>query len=120
MRLPGFAALPLLVCLLMPLLLHPAPAEAGCSVPPAPASAVSKSDSRQSCPSGYRSSGGACLPGKGARPALEKPPGESCPTGYTGSGDFCLAGMSACHAIRKTGSCPSGYRSSGRSWCLSG
>lgn len=116
MRLPALIA----PALLATLLLIPAAVEAGCKVPPAPASAVAKSDPRLSCPSGYRTSGGACVPGGSARAALEKPKGDSCPSGYTSSGDFCVAGLSACHAIRKTGSCPSGYRSSGRSWCVSG
>lgn len=101
------------------LLLAPTDAIAGCSIPPAPATAIAKGQTGSGCPAGYRPSGGSCLPGKGARPALAKPPGETCPTGYTGSGDFCLAGIAACHALRKTGPCPSGYRASGRNWCLS-
>lgn len=69
------------------------------------------------CPSGYHSSGGACLPySKTPRPALPKI--GTCPSGYHSSGDYCLGYENAKHAIPKTGSCPSGYHSSG-AYCLS-
>jgi len=69
------------------------------------------------CPSGYRSSGGACLPySKSPRPALPKI--GTCPSGYHSSGDYCLGYENAKHAVPKTGSCPSGYHSSG-AYCLS-
>jgi hypothetical protein len=72
------------------------------------------------CPSGYRSSGGACIPSsreRGAHPALAKI--GTCPSGYHTSGDYCLASSDrAKHAILKTGTCPSGYSSSG-AYCLS-
>jgi hypothetical protein len=72
------------------------------------------------CPSGYHSSGGACIPNsheRGARPALIK--AGPCPSGYHSSGDYCLASSDgAKHAIPKNGPCPSGYHSSG-AYCLS-
>jgi hypothetical protein len=72
------------------------------------------------CPSGYHSSGSACIPNsreRGARPALIKV--GPCPSGYHSSGDYCLASSDrAKHAIPKTGACPSGYHSSG-AYCLS-
>lgn len=72
------------------------------------------------CPSGYHTSGNACVPSsqqRGARPALAKI--GSCPLGYHTSGDYCLASSDrAKHAIPKTGSCPSGHHSSG-AYCLS-
>ena len=72
------------------------------------------------CPSGYHTSGGACVPGSsrtGARPALAKT--GSCPSGYHTSGAYCLASSDrAKHAIPKTGPCPSGYHTSG-AYCLS-
>jgi hypothetical protein len=69
------------------------------------------------CPSGYHTSGGACIPSSSdLRPALPKV--GSCPSGYHTSGDYCLGSDNARHAIPKTGSCPSGYHSSG-AYCLS-
>lgn len=69
------------------------------------------------CPSGYHTSGGACIPSSGnSRPALPKV--GSCPSGYHSSGDYCLGSETARHAIPKTGSCPSGYHASG-AYCLS-
>jgi hypothetical protein len=72
------------------------------------------------CPTGYHSSGGACVPNSGelgARPALAKV--GACPSGYHSSGDYCLASSDrAKHAIPRTGGCPSGYHSSG-AYCLS-
>ncbi len=72
------------------------------------------------CPSGYHTSGSACVPNsqeRGARPALAKV--GTCPSGYHTSGDYCLASNDrAKHAIPKTGSCPSGYHTSG-AYCLS-
>jgi hypothetical protein len=72
------------------------------------------------CPSGYHTSGGACVPSsreRAARPALPKL--GACPSGYHISGDYCLGSSAdAKHAIPKTGSCPSGYHTSG-GYCLS-
>ncbi len=71
------------------------------------------------CPSGYHTSGSACVPNsqeRDTRPALAKI--GSCPSGYHTSGDYCLASSdSAKHAIPKAGSCPSGYHTSG-DYCL--
>jgi hypothetical protein len=71
------------------------------------------------CPSGYHTSGGACIPSsqqRPSRPALPKT--GTCPSGYHTSGDYCLAsGDRAKHAIPKTGTCPSGYHTSG-AYCL--
>ncbi|MPR11785.1 hypothetical protein FS320_33035 [Microvirga tunisiensis] len=71
------------------------------------------------CPSGYHTSGSACIPnsrGEAARPALPKV--GSCPSGYHTSGDYCLGYEGAQHAFPKTGACPSGYHTSG-AYCLS-
>jgi hypothetical protein len=69
------------------------------------------------CPSGYHTSGGACVPySRDPRPALPKV--GSCPSGYHSSGDYCLGYSNARHAIPKTGACPSGYHASG-AYCLS-
>ncbi len=72
------------------------------------------------CPSGYHTSGGACVPSSRngtVHPALPK--SGTCPSGYHTSGDYCLASTDwAKHAIPKTGSCPSGYHTSG-AYCLS-
>jgi hypothetical protein len=69
------------------------------------------------CPSGYYTSGGACVPSSSdPRPALPKV--GTCPSGYYTSGDYCLASSgNARHAFPKTGSCPSGYYTSG-DYCL--
>ena len=65
-----------------------------------------------SCPSGYFSSGEYCVPGSGARFALQRH--GSCPSGYFSSGDYCVASSSSSKlAIPRRGSCPSGYFSSG-------
>jgi len=69
----------------------------------------------KSCPTGYRTSGKYCVPGKNARFALPKV--GSCPTGYRTSGRYCLAGKNARLAIPKNGSCPTGYHTSG-AYCL--
>jgi hypothetical protein len=68
-----------------------------------------------SCPSGYTTSGGYCVPGRNARPALPKI--GSCPSGYSTSGNYCLMGENGTPAILKVGSCPSGYTTSGN-YCL--
>ncbi len=68
-----------------------------------------------SCPTGYRTSGKYCVPGKSARFALQKV--GSCPTGYRTSGKYCVANKKASFAIPKNGSCPSGYRTSG-AYCI--
>jgi hypothetical protein len=69
------------------------------------------------CPSGYYTSGGACVPhSSNLRPALPKI--GTCPSGYYTSGDYCLGYEKARHAIPNTGSCPSGYYASG-AYCLS-
>ncbi len=67
------------------------------------------------CPTGYRTSGNYCVPGKSARFALEKV--GSCPTGYRTSGKYCVANKKASFAVPKNGSCPSGYRTSG-AYCI--
>ncbi len=41
----------------------------------------------------------------------------SCPSGYRTSGKYCVPGSNAGFAIRKVGSCPSGYRTSGK-YCI--
>ncbi len=69
----------------------------------------------KSCPSGYRTSGDYCIPGKNGRFAIAKI--GSCPSGYRTSGHYCLAGKNASLAIPKSGSCPSGYRTSGK-YCI--
>ena len=72
---------------------------------------------RGSCPSGYHTSGGYCIPSsKSSRAAIAKV--GSCPSGYHTSGDYCLASSdNAKHAVIKAGSCPSGYHTSG-DYCL--
>ena len=69
------------------------------------------------CPSGYHSSGGYCVPNSDkALPAIPK--NGSCASGYHSSGDYCLANSNKSReAIIKNGSCPSGYHSSG-GYCL--
>ena len=42
-----------------------------------------------SCPFGYFTSNGYCVPSQGAQTAIPKR-GGSCPWGWTSSGDFCL------------------------------
>ena len=44
---------------------------------------------RGSCPHGYFTSNGYCVPSQGAQTAIPKR-GGSCPWGWTSSGDFCL------------------------------
>ncbi len=72
------------------------------------------------CPSGYHTSGSACIPSspeRAARPALPK--FGTCPSGYHTSGAYCLGSSDrAKHAIPKAGSCSSGYHASGV-YCLS-
>ena len=69
-----------------------------------------------SCPSGYRTSGKYCVPGKNAGFAIKKI--GSCPSGYRTSGNYCLAGNNAKPIIIKYGTCPSGFRTSGK-YCVS-
>jgi hypothetical protein len=68
-----------------------------------------------SCPSGYATSGGYCVPGRHARVALAKR--GPCPSGYATSGAYCLAGAQARPAIPKVGPCPSGWSTSA-GYCL--
>ena len=42
-----------------------------------------------SCPSGYQSQGGMCVPGSSAKPAIIKV-GGSCPSGYQSQGGYCV------------------------------
>jgi hypothetical protein len=72
-----------------------------------------------SCPLGYYSSGGYCVPSSGGntRGAIEK--SGSCPLGFYSSGNYCVSSPSSNReAIQKTGnSCPLGYYGSG-SYCV--
>ena len=72
-----------------------------------------------SCPLGYYSSGGYCVPSSGGntRGAIEK--SGSCPLGFYSSGNYCVSSASSNReAIQKTGnSCPLGYYGSG-SYCV--
>lgn len=43
-----------------------------------------------SCPHGYYSSNGYCMPGQGAQEAIPKNTSGNCPFGWTSSGAFCL------------------------------
>jgi hypothetical protein len=43
----------------------------------------------------------------------------SCPSGYSSSGNYCAPNSSATFAVEKKGSCPSGYATSGN-YCLAG
>jgi hypothetical protein len=69
-----------------------------------------------SCPLGYYSSGGICMPSTSGntRGAIEKT-GNSCPLGFYASGNYCVSSPSNDReAIEKTGkSCPLGWFSSG-------
>jgi hypothetical protein len=73
-----------------------------------------------SCPLGYYSSGGYCVPSSGGntRGAIEKV-GGSCPLGFYSSGNYCLSSSgNDREAIQKTGKgCPLGWFSSG-SYCI--
>ena len=73
-----------------------------------------------SCPIGYYSSSGYCVPSKGGntRGAIEKI-GSSCPIGFYSSGEYCVSSPNnQREAIQKSGnSCPIGWFSSG-SYCL--
>lgn len=42
-----------------------------------------------SCPTGYYRDGGYCMPGKYAKPAIEKR-GASCPMGYYSESGYCV------------------------------
>lgn len=73
-----------------------------------------------SCPGGYYSSGGACVPsGPSLRYAFFNN-GGSCPGGYYLSGKSCVASSAhSCYAFfNNNGSCPGGYYTSGNS-CVS-
>lgn len=56
-------------------------------------------------------------------PVLAAPPAQpllrsgSCPSGYYSSGKYCVPGSSARFAIDRNGACPSGYYSSGN-YCV--
>ena len=73
-----------------------------------------------SCPLGYYSSGGYCVPSSGGntRGAIEKS-GAGCPLGFYSSGNYCLSSPSnEREAIQKSGKgCPLGWYSSG-SYCV--
>jgi len=72
-----------------------------------------------SCPLGYYSSGGYCVPSTGSntRGAIEK--SGSCPLGFYSSGNYCVSTpTNNRQVIEKTGrSCPLGWTSSG-SYCM--
>ena len=65
-----------------------------------------------SCPLGYYSSGGYCVPSSGGntRGAIEKS-GAGCPLGFYSSGNYCLSSPSnEREAIQKSGKgCPLGW-----------
>jgi hypothetical protein len=69
-----------------------------------------------SCPLGYYSSGGYCVPSAGgnSRGAIEKREA-GCPLGFYSSGSYCVSSPSNDReAIQKTGNgCPLGWYSSG-------
>lgn len=73
-----------------------------------------------SCPLGYYTSGGYCVPSRSGNPrgAIEKS-GNSCPLGFTSSGSYCVSSPSNDReAIQRQGtSCPLGWTSSG-SYCV--
>jgi hypothetical protein len=73
-----------------------------------------------SCPLGYFTSGGYCVPSRAVNPggAIQKS-GSSCPLGFYSSGNYCVTNPSnGREAIQKTGSsCPLGWFSSG-SYCV--
>ena len=73
-----------------------------------------------SCPLGYYSSGGYCVPSSGgnSRGAIEKV-GGGCALGFCASGNYCVSSPSNDNeAIEKTGkSCPLGWYSSS-SYCV--
>ncbi len=53
-----------------------------------------------------------------AQPApVALPKTGSCPSGYSTSGNYCAPGSGARFAVPKVGSCPSGYSTSG-DYCL--
>jgi hypothetical protein len=43
-----------------------------------------------SCPYGYTTSNGFCVPSQGASDAISKPPNGTCPWGWLSSASFCL------------------------------
>ena len=49
--------------------------------------------------------------------AVALPKTGSCPSGYSTSGNYCAPGSGARFALPKVGSCPSGYSTSG-DYCL--
>ncbi|MFN8773920.1 MAG: hypothetical protein ACK52M_11305 [bacterium] len=49
--------------------------------------------------------------------AVALPKTGSCPSGYSTSGNYCVPGSGARFALPKVGSCPSGYSTSG-DYCL--
>ncbi len=51
--------------------------------------------------------------------AVALPKTGSCPSGYSTSGNYCAPGSGARFAVPKVGSCPSGYSTSGN-YCLAG
>ena len=59
-----------------------------------------------------------CSAGLFAQPApVALPKTGSCPSGYSTSGNYCAPGSGARFAVPKVGSCPSGYSTSG-DYCL--
>ena len=95
-------------------------AAATCKNPAPAALPFDKGSVRDSCPSGYSTSGRLCNPsGSMAGFVLIKPSStSSCPSGYSSSGAFCVGHTGACHAFAGHGSCSSGYSSS-TPWCVS-
>lgn len=82
--------------------------------------ASSFSNQGGNCPTGYYSSGNACVPYAGSSKYAFYNAGGSCPSGYYSSGNGCVAfSPSSCHAFYNFGgSCPTGYYRSGNS-CVS-
>jgi len=112
---------PVRVCVAFLLCLFCGLAAAGCRFPTPAAVPFDKGSARDSCPSGYYSSGSICSPsGSSAKFVLIKPSsGSGCPSNYYSSGSFCVADSQACHAfLNPSGSCPSGYYRS-HPWCVS-
>jgi len=71
------------------------------------------------CPFGYTVSSNYCVPGSGARYAIERR-GGGCPFGYNVSGNYCLATSNDTRTSihRNGGGCPFGYTVSG-DYCVS-
>ncbi len=77
--------------------------------------------STNSCPGGYYSSGGYCIPtSSNSNYAFEISGNSGCPSGYYNSGSSCVAtSQNSCDAYYNGGrGCPGGYRNSGN-YCVS-